>query len=168
MDRQYFVTREGRIPQDVVELVERTDDEVAFFPAGGGFQYRMPAAHFDATHREVSRVELESAAAYSATFDIDGMFGELPGYSFGKRWNGWACPYFPRASCDRIVAAIGNGARYDEKAEAYLIPEDDSPEIPSGVQTYPAEHIMVAGKWVRVWAIGSGSWMWEEESTAAR
>jgi hypothetical protein len=50
MNRRCFVRRDGRGPQDVVELVARNDREVAFFPAGGGLQYRMPAARFDATH----------------------------------------------------------------------------------------------------------------------
>jgi len=164
MSRRYFVRRDGRVPQDVVELVERNDREATFFPAGGGFQYRMPVATFSATHREVSPAELETAPAYAGTFDIDGMFGGLPGYSFGLRWNGWACPYFPRESCDRIVAALGNGARHDEDTNAYLIPDDDASGVDTGFQVCPVQHITVAGKRIKVWAIGSGSWTWEESA----
>jgi hypothetical protein len=168
MSRRYFVRRHGRVPQDVVEVVERNDREVAFFPAGGGFQYRMPTAHFGATHREVSPAEFEAGPAYAGTFDIDGMFGGLPGYSFGQRWNGWAYPYFPREACNRIVAALGNGARHDEETDAYLIPDGDASGVHPGFQTCPAQHITVAGKRIQVWAIGSGSWTWEEESAAER
>ncbi len=168
MDKQYFVRHEGRVPHDIVELAWRNEEVVAFFPAGGGFQHRMPTARFDATHRVVSSAELEECAPYAGTFDIDGMFGGLPGYACGRRWNGWACPYFPRESCDRIVAAIGNGAHFDEETETYLLPEEDASGTPGGFERYPAEHITVAGARVRVWAIGSGAWTWEEESAPKR
>jgi hypothetical protein len=166
MNRRYFVRRDGRVPQDVVELIEHNDQEVAFFPAGGGFQYRMPTARFDATHHEVSPAEFGASPAYAGTFDIDGMFGGLPGYSFGQRWNGWACPYFPRESCDRMVAVFGDGARHDEETDAYLIPDDDGSGSHTGFQTCPAQHITVGGKHIKVWAVGNGSWTWEEKSGA--
>jgi hypothetical protein len=109
-----------------------------------------------------------TAPAYAGTFDVDGMFGGLPGYSFGQRWNGWACPYLPRESCDRIVAALGNGARHDEETDAYLIPDDDAAGVHPGFQVFPPQHITVTGKRIQVLAIGSGSWTWEVESAAER
>jgi hypothetical protein len=116
----------------------------------------------------VSPADLGDSPAYAGTFDIDGMFGGLSGYSSGQRWNGWACPYFPREACGRIVAVIGNGAHHDEETDAYLIPDDDVSGTHTGFHTIPAQHITVAGKNIQVWAIGSGSWTWEEESAAAR
>src|SRR5262245_47968598 len=86
-EKKLYVRQGGRVPQDVVELVSRTASEVEFFPTGGGFRYRMPSAEFDSGHREVSQAEYGDPEAYAATYDIDGMFGGLPGYSLGHRWN---------------------------------------------------------------------------------
>jgi hypothetical protein len=161
-EKQLYVKRDGRVPQDVVEIVERTPAEVAFFPTGGGPQYRMPAGTFDSTHREVSAAEFDTPRAYAATFDIDGMFGDLPGYSLGHRWNGWACPYFPKESCDRIVHVVGKGARYDEASESYIIPYDDGSEQPTEFDSYASHTIAVDDKELKVWAIGNGCWTWQE------
>lgn len=29
-------------------------------------------------------------------FYMDSITDDLEGYTFGHRWNGWACPYLPR------------------------------------------------------------------------
>lgn len=162
LERRLFVKQGGRVPQDVVEVTKEDGQEVAFFPTGGGFQHRMPADQFHAAHREVAPDEYDAPTAYAATYDIDDMFGGLPGFSFGHRWNGWACPYFPKESCDRIVEVIGKGARYDEASDAYVIPYEDGSEQPTEFDPYPPQTIRVAGKEVRVWAIGNGSWTWQE------
>jgi hypothetical protein len=162
-EKKLFVKKAGRVPQDVVEVISRTAHEVAFFPAGGGFQHRMPAGQFDDTHREVTPGEFDAPLAYAAVYDIDDMFGGLQGYSFGHRWNGWACPYFPKDSCDRIVEVVGKGARYDEASDAYVIPYDDGSDQPTEFDTYPAQTITVAGQQLKVWAIGNGCWTWQEQ-----
>ncbi len=162
-EKKLFVKKGGRVPQDVVEVVSRSAQEVAFFPASGGFQYRMPTGQFDAMHREVTSGEYDTPLAYAATYDIDDMFGGLPGYSFGNRWNGWACPYFPRESCNRIVAVVGKGARYDEASDAYGIPCDDGSDQPTEFDSYPARTIRLDGQELKVWAIGNGSWTWQEQ-----
>jgi hypothetical protein len=161
--KNYYVKRGGRVPQDVVEVTGRASGEVTFFPSGGGFQYHMPGDAFDAMHREVTPDEYAAPTAYRATYDIDGVFGGLPGYSFGRRWNGWACPYFPKESCDRIVAAIGKRACYDAATSSYLIPYDDGGDDSTEFDTYAAQQITVDGRVVTVWAIGNGSWTWDEE-----
>jgi hypothetical protein len=162
-ENKFFVKKEGRVPQDVVEVVSRTPQEVAFFPTGGGFQYRMPAGQFDATHREVSSGEYDAPLAYAATYDIDDMFGGLPGYSFGHRWNGWACPFFPKESCDRIAEVVGKGAHFDPASDAYVIPYDDGSDQPTEFDPCPPQIIRVEGKEIKVWAIGNGAWTWQEQ-----
>lgn len=163
MEKQYFVKTNGCVPQQAVEVIGRDEREVRFFPVGGGFQYRMAASTFDASHRPVRPEEYTHLPAYAAVYDIDGMFGGLPGYSFGHRWNGWARPYFPKESCDRIVAHAGKGARYDQETDTYLIPRDEGSDAPADFETYPAQDMTVAGTRIKVWAIGSGSWTWDEE-----
>jgi hypothetical protein len=161
-EKKHFVKEGGRVPQDVVEVVSRTAQEVVFFPAGGGSLYRMPAGQFDATHREVVSGEYDAPQAYAGVYDIDDMFGGLPGYSFGHRWNGWARPYFPRDSCDRIVEVVGKGARYDEASDAYVLPYDDGSDQPTEFDSYLARTIRVGGQELKVWAIGNGCWTWQE------
>ena len=162
-EKKLFVKQGGRVPQDVVEVDSRTAAEVTFFPTGGGFQYRMPASEFDSRYREVSPTEYDAPEAYAATYDIDDMFGDLAGYSFGHRWNGSACPYFPKESCDRIVAVIGKGARFDQASDAYVIPYDDGSDQPTEFDPYPPRTIRVQGKEIKVWGIGNGAWTWQEQ-----
>lgn len=164
MTTRYFVKRDGRVPQDMIEVLGRERDEVRFFPAGGGREFRMSAFEFDVTHRQVRADELESPCAYAAVFSIDDLFEGLVGYSFGRRWNGWACPYFPKESCDRIIAAIGKGARFDTEADAYVVPYDDGSDKSTEFDSYPAQIIEVDGHDVKVWPIGSGCWTWNEET----
>jgi hypothetical protein len=162
-EKKLFVKKGGRVPQDVVQVISRTAEEVAFFPVGGGFQYHMLAGQFDATHREVTSGEYDAPLAYAATYGIDDVIEDLPGYSFGRRWNGWACPYFPKESCDRIAQAIGKGAHFDADAEAHVIPYDTDSDQPKEFDRYPAQTIRVEGQELKVWAIGNGCWTWEEQ-----
>src|SRR4051812_14749196 len=85
-----FVKRDGRVPHDMIEVAGRSGEEVVFIPAGGGFQYRMPVPACDDLYRAIGREEYVGATPNPATFDIDGTFGPLPGYTYGHRWNGWA------------------------------------------------------------------------------
>lgn len=159
---KYYVKQSGQVPQDVVEVSESTAEEVRFFPAGGGPQYRMTVDKFAAMHRPVGIAEYVDSQMYALAFDIDGMFGGLPGYSNGQRWNGWACPYFPKSSCNPIVAVVGKGARYDEAADSYVVPYDDGSDTPKEFDHYPSQTISDNGKTVTVWTIGNGCRTWQE------
>ena len=161
MQTRYYVPRGSKVPQDVVEFVSRTTDEVRFFPAGGGFESRCPAGQFDELFRAVESAEYGCPEAYVATYDIDGMFGGVRGYSFGHRWNGWARPYFPAESCDRIISRIAS-ATYDPAQDAYLIPSGEG-EDAGAMDVYPSRSIRVGQKEIKVWGIGNGVWTWEEE-----
>lgn len=160
MQRRYYVLKGGRVPHDVVTVTHRDHAVVLFYRTGGGFQHHMPPARFDATHRAVSEAEYTDAGIYAATFSLDDWIVGLAGYSRGHRWNGWACPLFPRESCEKIVAHLANGARYDEATDCYILPDENEE---GEVNTYEPTVITVAGQKVKVWAIGSHSWIWDEE-----
>ena len=164
--RPFFVCHGGRVPEDVVEIASWTDDVVRFFPAGGGFERRMPPDEFDRLHRRVSAAEYAAVPWRAATFDIDGMFGDLPGFTTGRRWNGWACPVFPRESCAALISRLP-GARFDPVREAFLIPREDAGPADEAEEVYLPQTIDIGGRPVRVWGIGSGSWTWEETSPPA-
>src|SRR5437870_2837505 len=70
-ETRYFVRHGGRVPQDMVEFFKREEGQVRFFPAGGGFEHRMPADAFDATHRSVLADEIAAVRAHAAVFDIE-------------------------------------------------------------------------------------------------
>jgi len=164
--RPLFVPHDGQVPQDVVEVASWTDDVVRFFPAGGGFERRMPPEEFDRVYRRVPATEYAGLPWRAATFDIDGMFGNLPGFTTGRRWNGWACPVFLRDSCEALLKRLP-GARFDPAREAFLIPREDAGPGEEAEEVYLPQTIVVHGEPIRVWAIGSGSWTWEMTSAGA-
>jgi hypothetical protein len=151
------------MPQDVVEIASWTDDMVRFFPAGGGPEQHMMPDQFDRLYRRLSAAERGAVVYREATFDIDGMFVDLPGFTAGRRWNGWACPFFPHESCVAIITRIP-GSSFDPEREAFFIPREDAGPGDEPVEVYLPETIMVDGQPIRVWAIGAGSWTWEEAS----
>jgi hypothetical protein len=163
--RPLYVRHDGQVPQDVVEIACWTDDVVRFFPAGGGFECSMSPDEFDRLHRRVADAEYSSVPWRAATFDIDRMFGDLPGFTTGRRWNGWACPVFPRASCEALIARLPC-ARFDPASEALLVPREDAGPGDEAEEVYLPQTILFDGQPLRVWAIGTDSWTWEETSPA--
>ena len=83
------------------------------------------------------------------------------GYTDGRTWNGWACPYFPFEQAQRLVAAwrdSGWKAGYDPKRDVFTFAaadgqaEADEPETFGGVE--------IGGK--QLYPIGAGAWIWDE------
>jgi hypothetical protein len=162
--RPFFVRRGGRVPEDAVQIASWTDDTVRFFPAGGGMEQCMSPDEFEQLHQRLSAAEYPGSVYRVATFDIDGLFGDLPGFTTGRRWNGWACPLFPRESCVALIDSYP-GASFDPAREAFLIPREDAGPGDEAVETYLPQTITVDGRPIQVWAIGAGSWTWEETSS---
>lgn len=158
---RYYVPVGGNVPRDLLEVAGRAGDDVCFFPAGGGFQRRMPARLFEEAHREVAAEELAAVEPYAATFDIDGMFGDIPGYTLGGRWNGWARPLFPREACEQLLERFP-GAYHDPETDAYVFPREDAGPEDAEAETYLPETLIVRGAPLKVWPVGSGSWTWSE------
>lgn len=96
-------------------------------------------------------------------YDQSGEVLVLKGYTKGSTWNGWAMPLFPKEEADKLIAQLvlqgETVARYDEEKDEYQIQLDDSDYL----ETYPA--VEVDG--MKLYDIGAGSWVWEEEYTKA-
>lgn len=107
------------------------------------------------------------------TFTMDAMEGPYPGYTAGESWNGWATPYFEFETAKRIAEdhvripelmklnGIEPGdyrATYDEEEDAFLFYEP----INDDEAHYFAQTITVEGREVKVYAIGTYEWTWEE------
>ena len=88
-----------------------------------------------------------------STFTIDSIPGQqFEGFTDGEDWNGWACPYFPFETAQKIVAAHDpKTARYDEENDQFIFTVGDEEEV------YPA----VSENDRKLYPIGNGSWIWE-------
>ncbi len=139
------------IPEFFLEVVKREGDEVFVSPAGGGRVYRLLASHFDATHREAEKTDLDILRR--ANFTIEYLGHAFPGMTQGKYWNGWAKPYFSFDVAQRVAALMGG--RYDEEADAFVFYD----EVSDHTETFAAQS--VGGE--KVYPVGAGSWCWDEE-----
>lgn len=97
-----------------------------------------------------------------ALFSIDTYGGPpIPGWTQGEDWNGWAMPLFEATEAWEIVyrqnTVVPNSAWHDsEKDEFCFSLAGGEPERYGGVD------VKVGCCQVRLYAIGSGSWIWEE------
>lgn len=99
-------------------------------------------------------------------FDVGPIF---PGYTQGKDWNGWGCPFFTKKVADEIAAFFWfeeGQMTYDAHLDAYLykdgnLPDTDPYEVMLGVDVDTVDGIL------HLYPIGSGSWCWNETECAA-
>ena len=127
-------------------------------PLGGGFQLIIPPSD----HSRFAVVpEEERTPIFTRTkFSFEGLEESFTGWTDGKNWNGWAMPRFEFADAQRLIAALGQDAgKYDPGADAFItMMEASEPE------NWCAEIIHLPdGGTVKVYPIGAGSWIWEQE-----
>lgn len=84
------------------------------------------------------------------------------GYTQGGRGNGWAMPCFNKGVAEKIIESLCN---FDENKAPYCWETDlftiYAPQeiVPDG---YVGRDIVVEGKTIHTYAIGAGSWCWDE------
>lgn len=127
-------------------------------PLGGGLQLILPAADLP---RFALASELERTPLFHrALFEIEGVDAQFTGWSDGRVWNGWAMPHFEFPEAGKIIAAVApSTGRYDAALDAFVtVTSDDE------LETWPAEIIALPdGGTVKVYPVGAGSWIWDEE-----
>lgn len=107
----------------------------------------------------------------AARFGMDEMVEEdtyFDGFTAGDHWNGWACPFFPKASVDTMIVWFDNNfggwpvGRYDADKDTYYFDPKDGFD---GEEEYPGQDIPNVG---HVYPIGAWGWCWmsEEEANA--
>ena len=92
--------------------------------------------------------------------------GEYPkayiGYTSGKRWNGWATPYFEFEEAQRVAEGFNECAeypiQYDEVYDQFYILDNESGEL----EKWPGEGIHTADGIKKLYGIGAYSWVWDE------
>lgn len=101
-------------------------------------------------------------------FYMDSITDDIEGYTFGHRWNGWACPYLPRESVDEVIRGIGTFAeKYPEleyigvswNGDNLVLDDPAHPDEPEYVE--PAI-VTYEGEPLKVWPLGMYSWTWSE------
>lgn len=78
-----------------------------------------------------------------------------------KRWNGWACPWFPLGECVRIVEDLSDEC--DESEIGYRIIDgviSFERETAEGSEWLPLAGRVVDG--VEVFPVGAWGWVWDE------
>jgi hypothetical protein len=104
-------------------------------------------------------------------FSIEDDFGPYGGYTYGRYWNGWACPYFPREVADAICAVWNRytastlmACTYDASSDTYTFsdPENDGGES----YTVTGEIHTVNGEAMRLYPVGNGYWIWDQDDPA--
>ena len=119
---------------------------------GGGWVQKITAEEFSANYKPAA-FSPYAAVLVDADFLPDGT--ELPAYSNGARWNGWAMPYFDAETGHRLVTLIPE-LSFDASADAFVFKADGD----DGDDAFEACTIMVEGKSVKAYPIGAGCWTW--------
>ena len=127
-------------------------------PLGGGFQIRISQEE----QLHLARISADEITPIyrRGIFTLEGIDGEFPGWTHGRNWNGWAMPQFEFAEAQRLIVALDTEiGSYESGADVFITAMEGGDE-----ETWPAEviHLPDGGR-VKVYPIGTGSWIWEEE-----
>ena len=156
---EIIVRDDGKYPEGalVVDGYDAKENLLAH-PLGGGVQMIIPPAEHP--RFEIVPEEERTPIFRHARFSREGIEDSLPGWTDGEIWNGWAKPRFEFAEAQSLIAALGKDiGRYDVNTDAFITAMENSDE-----ETWAAEIIHLPdGGTVKVYPIGSGSWIWEEE-----
>lgn len=110
----------GTYPAHALRVVSDDGVTLRAFPDGGGFERTFgPESREGLAFRLVHPWERESPWRLSA-FDIDGD-RSFPGWHCGRRWNGWACPVFDRATFEEILKWAEMDYTYNETTDTFHV-----------------------------------------------
>lgn len=104
----------------------------------------------------------EGEAFHHGRFSLNGQ-GHYPGYArASESWNGFAVPYFEKATADRILADLSDvlgDARYLPKDDCYIysLTQVSEPCGERGVRIQTDEGPKTG------YCIGGAAWVWEED-----
>ena len=173
-----LVPKEKQFPEGAL-VVDGYDEagRLMAHPMGGGLQFCIEARGVEGL-RLVDEAERARVLFRRGIFVLAESEERFVGWTDGRLWNGWEMPHFTRANAD-LLMALWNAAgeklaedpkaclqsvmSYDAERDAYIVtfPEDEQ-----ATETFEIENILVDGEYVRVYAIGAGSWTWDREDTA--
>lgn len=165
MRSDIYAQKDAKLPNGMIIVSEITDHEVKFCSFGGGWVRTMVPQSLYENYRRIEKEELKTIEYYPAEFDIEDYYGDRPakGYTQGMRWNGWAMPVFDQEGIDRIREVFGSDEMsYDEKRDVLILDLGEDVDDECRFEEYEGFDIYVNGEIKHVYAIGSGSWVWDE------
>lgn len=167
MESGFFSDDEGR----VVEIAGETEDDVLFHPQGGGFRSRMRKEDFN---RIFKPFLFGGYAAISVSGDWLDEEISIPAYSDGRKWNGWAMPYFGEEVLERL-SELMPGLVHNSNVDAYVMTDEEESSVEAAKSAKSTDEleaaefeyflpvvIEVEGRKIKTYPIGAGSWTWIE------
>jgi hypothetical protein len=166
---RYFHPEDVIVPRDKLKdwiswalVVHQVDGDgtLHVFPLGGGPEYLFDPVKVETfDFIKVPPERLENPGWYSADFYAEWLDKKYRGWTNGRRWNGWAMPYFELEEAQRYAKDSGN-TTYDEARDAFVTIQEghDEPEVDEPTM------IKIRGRRdpVKVYPIGAGAWIWSE------
>ena len=128
-------------------------------PLGSGLQLIAPA-HEERRFRVVAEEEKSANLFRRGRFVLSETEEAFDGWSNGRLWNGWEMPRFEFAVCQVVLEFLGaEQGRFEKEGAAFMTVGNDEEE------RWPAEEITISdGSSIKVYPLGAGSWIWEEEA----
>lgn len=92
---------------------------------------------------------------------VEGMpdGAKVQAYVPDGKWNGFLQPVFPMMSGVQLVTMIPE-LRYDATRDAFLSEDDDNAGFGDGDLQFDAQEIVINGREIKVYPIGTGYWTW--------
>lgn len=150
--------------QNEVEITDRTETHVSFFPQGGGFRFTRTVQEFEARYKPAP----DAPRPYTpirVAFDWMEENVSFDALSNGDRWNGWAMPYFTK-EVGLELCKVMDGLTYDERQDAFK--HENDPEEAEEPDHFGAAKIIVDGKEQTLYGIGAGYWSWDKVEQAEK
>ena len=140
----------------MVQTSNPDSDPVELCAQGGGFVHRCPHQLFHETFEPCGMPEFKLSAV-TADWLFESPVASIPAYLNGRRWNGWAVPYF---TLENAMLVVQHSAGVLEWAgDAIRIVPDPNYCIEEAFVL--AEVIFVDGQAVKVFQLCDG-WCWDE------
>lgn len=100
---------------------------------------------------------------YKKIFTIDGFDYVYIGYTSGRRWNGWATPYFEFAEALEVMHDYNECAdeilmQYDEVYDQFYILDKETAEL----EVWKGEDYDTTEGIKHLYGIGAYSWVWDD------
>lgn len=143
-----------------VTVLSETPNSVSFAPKGGGVVYRIQKALFQLNFEPAPVTKPAWSKALFGFESDDDDEATYSGYTDGKLWNGWECPWFALDEAQQIVADCPHtGSTYNPDRDCFE--QRDYAADQYEAYELPAQSILFDGKYIRVYVVVDG-WGWEE------
>lgn len=94
-------------------------------------------------------------------FVIDTNEQTYEGYTDGRLWNGWECPWFTKEVADEMMRDLnkeGVETEYHHKTDSYIIKSEDWDEP----DVFDGRDIITEDGPMHLYPIGAACWIWDE------